>query len=189
MNSGYNMNSKEDAVQSLLNRSYDVQLARRGDTFYLTMRDLPLVVCSDGLEDAYQKLDVEKHAYFQRMVEAGQNEHIPPPSTEGRRRRLVEDLGLFAAKGAIIGVLVGLMALASLPFVDAFAVRRARRLPANLVELVSQVSEKGFARLEGMPETERSELLLKLRKRVKALRPFYAEIEGMWQEQKVLPSD
>jgi hypothetical protein len=162
--------------------SYNLSVSEKAGIFYVHVHELSIVVSDSDLQRAYDKLRDEKMQFFLRMVEMGIADQVPLPDSARRRNGFVVDLVDFGLKLVIIGVVALGLLLASLPFLDAFVVKRLGDGPRSAAMSLHGQIDRAFDRLVSLAPEEKDELLQVLRVRIIELRPFYKELQGLWAD-------
>ena len=174
---------KESAeLDRLTKLSYKVTVSERDDIFYIYVSELSLLVCDANLQQAYEMMSKEKTDYFSRMIAMEIADQVPLPHPDRRENELVTGLLEFGLKSAIVGVIALCLTLASVPFLDAFVVKRLGSAPRAAISIFDKQLDRAFGRLEIMSPEAKDALLEALRARVVELRPFFVEVQELWKE-------
>lgn len=177
--------TKNRDIEWFRNLPYPVILTRREDAFFVMISELALVVEDRNLATAYTQLHAEKDAYFQKMFEMKIPDQIPLPDRIRRRSSLADGLLQFALKSAIIASIALLAGLASVPFFDAFVVKRLVGAPRATILTFDRQLDRAFQKLGQMSPEERERSLEVLRTRLSDVRPYVAEVRRLWDDEVV----
>ena len=177
------MTDDQQGLDYFLSIPYDVTVSERSGLFYAYIAELALVVSADCMSEAYAAVQSEKRIYFERMAQMDLADQIPLPV--GRRRRQALRAGLidFGLKASIVGGVVLVLTLISLPFVDAFVVKRLTLIPKSVVLMLDKQTDRVTSKVEAMSDVEREKQLSELRTQIRLVKPYYKEIEQLWKDE------
>ena len=89
---------------------YDVVVKKRKDRFVVFIPELAIVEEDESLDKAYEKLDLEKERYLQKMVENEYQDYIKEPEGRRDKKRLVSGMIPFLVKFVMVLLVVAMFA-------------------------------------------------------------------------------
>jgi hypothetical protein len=176
-------------AENLKNLQYDIILKKRDRKFILFIRELGILEEDESLEKVYQKIEVEKNKYIQKMLEFGLQDEIIEPAKKGKiyhsfaKTSFSRDMALFLIKLGIVLII----ALAGLKL----ATERVNSFITTKVEAVKNFSFSDFARdkansmyhnLIDMPEGKVEKGRMKARLAVKKFKPIVDEFKVLFKD-------
>ena len=177
------MMNDEQGLDHFLALHYDVTISERAGQFYAYISELSLVVSAGGVSEAYAAVQAEKQEYFAAMAQIDLVDQIPLPVAKRRRKALKEGLVSFGLKASIVGGIVMVLMLVSLPFVDSFVVKRLGTIPKSVALTLGRQTGRVTSKLEAISDEDRAKQLSELRAQVRALKPYYKELEQLWNDE------
>lgn len=161
------------------NLEYDVVINKRGGKFVLFIPELAIIEEDESLEEAYQKVKLEKEKYVQKMVEFDLQNEIVEPQKEitgkGIFAATKADIAAFIIKIMII-IVVGVIAML-------FISSRVESIKsADFGRVIYKRVSSLCDRINDMPDERIESAKLKLGKTVKKVEPLVDEVKVLLQD-------
>ena len=87
---------------------YDVVVKKRKDRFIVIIPELAIAEEDESLDKAYEKLDLEKERYLQKMIENEYQGYIKEPEGRRDKKRIVSGMAPFFVKVVVVLIVVAL---------------------------------------------------------------------------------
>ena len=82
--------------------NYEVLVKKKKDTFIVSVPELTIVEEDESLDKAYEKMNLEKEIYFEKMIENGYQHYIKEPEGGIRKKSFISGWLPFFQNIAII---------------------------------------------------------------------------------------
>ena len=174
--------TKREDLNHFMHLNYSVILKKVKDSYFLLIPELSMIVEDEDLSKAYEILEREKEAYFNKIIILNEQDAVKEPAENLVKKRLWPDLTRFFLKTVIIAVVSFLVLACSQPFFDVFVSKRLSQLPSAVSPMLMGLSEKAYSKLDSMPPEKQKELRLKLGRLIQQIKPFTDEIKVLWEE-------
>ena len=90
---------------------FEVNVRKKGDTFFLHVPEWRLLVEGTDLNEAYNNLQNQQQAIVRRYREAGLQHELPQPVASPHNKQLLRDGSRTIVKTVIVGAVVGMFLL------------------------------------------------------------------------------
>jgi hypothetical protein len=110
------MNNKKNEERDLTyfkGLQYDFVVKKKGDHFITFIPELAIVAAGETFDAAYEKINAQKEAYFQEMIETGYEDYINEPG--GRKTKKLLDIPNLV--GYVVKLMLTIIIIASLGIV------------------------------------------------------------------------
>ena len=170
--------SANETVETLMQRSYGVELTEADGKVWMEIAELHLLVEGANAGEAFDKLNAEKRRIFESYIAADKGAKVPLPGAERERRALGGALKPFLIKASVvafIGVLLVVVANVSVFYL----LETAPKSVAKKAGRAAIQNLQHFAAEEMTPEKQQK-LRLAMRDVVAKLQPFSAELAPLF---------
>lgn len=171
------MNKQKD-LQYFMKLNYTVILKKTNNFYYLFIPELSLIAEGKDLKETYEKLEKEKELYFRRAIEMNEQDSIKEPTFILLRKKIFADLFMFFTKTAIISVIIAILLVGTLPIFGSLINSSINAIPGQTKLFVLKYAD----RLTTIPQDQKDEVRIKLRKIVQELKPFADEVKVLFED-------
>lgn len=177
-------------VETLMAYEYEIVFKKKKDKFIFMIPDLFLIVSDHDIGVAYRELMAKKEAFFNQMLEEGNEGMIPSPSYCGHLKKwYLSDMKPFAIKTIVVVAIMALLGVVGLTIVkqtvtSAMSSVSDKLSPATLGKMVYL----NAIRINSMTPEDREKSLKQVRTLVTAYKPFIDEVWPLL-EKYPLPAD
>jgi len=163
---------------------YGVVMKKVGDDYCAFIPELSLFAEGKSASEAYEKLEMEKTAYFKRVLLIDAGDIVAEPLAVRIKHRFLEDLLLFGFKTLIAGIVFGIILSLFLPVLDVFVSTRISQVKSlmNMGNIIREVDNK----LANMSEKDQEKIRTKIRRMAEKLKPMVSEIKVMFEDDSKL---
>ena len=102
---------KQKDLEYFKKLQYDVVVKKRKDRFVVFIPELAIVEEDESLDKAYEKLDLEKERYLQKMIENEYQGYIKEPEGRRDKKRIVSGMVPFLVKLVVVLLVVAMFGL------------------------------------------------------------------------------
>jgi len=89
-------------LEYYLNLNYEINLVKKQDTYWLTIKELSFIVYDKSLDNAYTLLQNKKEQYFKDMIASGMDKYIIEPRSKIYKNSLLKSILPTSIKYTII---------------------------------------------------------------------------------------
>ena len=79
-------------LEYYLNLNYEINLVKKQDTYWLTIKELSFIVYDKSLDNAYTLLQNKKEQYFKDMIASGMDKYIIEPRSKIYKNSLLKSI-------------------------------------------------------------------------------------------------
>jgi hypothetical protein len=170
--------SANETIETLMKRSYGVELTESDGRFWMEIAELHLLVDGASAGEAFDKLSAEKKRLFEQYVAAGKTAKVPMPDAERERQALGRALKPFLIKASVVAFIGVLLVVAANVSVF-YLLDTAPKSVAKKAGRAAIQNLQNFAAEEMTPEKQQK-LRLAMRAAVAKLQPFSAELAPLF---------
>lgn len=170
--------SANETIETLMKRSYSVELTESDGRYWMEIAELHLLVEGTSAGEAFDKLDAEKRRLFERYVASGKAAKIPMPGAERERRELNRTLKPFLIK-ASVAAFIGVMLVVAANVSVFYLLETAPKSVAKKAGRAAIQNLQHFAAEEMTPDKQQK-LRLAMRDAVAKLQPYSAELAPLF---------
>lgn len=173
---------KKNELSYYTQLNYDVIIRNHDNLFYLVIPELSLVVESEELNNAYEKLEKEKKQFFADMISAKSEDAINEPRSKVIKKNFFSELPIFCIKIMIIFFvctsLLGVLFIGTLPFANSIVTG----IPRKAVISVHAITTKVNAKLTNLTSDQKLKMRMQFRKFLLEAKPFIEDIKTVFVE-------
>ncbi len=183
---GENDMDQQKDLEYYMNLNYEVIIKMKNERYYLIVEELSIIVEGDTLNEAYEKIHKEKEQYFKKAIESDALHLVKEPQYLVKKEKLFRDLPQFFAKVLIITVIFAFMANVVVGSIIGKLSFNMGELATNSINQIALNSLKQLRilnhRFNTTSESRKEEIRLRLRQKVRQMKPFIDELRVLLEE-------
>jgi histone H3/H4 len=109
-----NKNNEERDLTYYRELQYDFVVKKKGDHFITFIPELAIVARGETFDEAYEKINAQKEAYFQEMIETGNDDYINEPAGRKTIKKILDIPNII---GYVVKLMLTIIIIASLGIV------------------------------------------------------------------------
>jgi len=177
--------NKEKDLDHFMGLNYDVVMRRKNDDFCLFIPELSIIAYGKTVNEAYEKLTVEKKKYFKNIIEFDLEETVNEPAAVTIRKKQYHEIVQFILKIFVVFVLIVIFFTALfLPVLSSFEKAVSRTAVSIPEKILPKVVEKMEGQLTKMTDKEKEEVRSRIRNVVTNLKPFADEFRVLFEDDR-----
>lgn len=168
------MKNKKD-LKYYLSLDYDNIVHKRKNKFVIYIDELCIVEEDENLQNAFEKVEQEKEAFFKKMIEEGYQDYIREPyavKNEEKPYFSIQSLIPFFIK---LSVIFFILLIALFPITKMLN-------PNYVISLTKGGASTVINKINSMPEKNREALIQTLRETIRNTKPFIDEFKVLLDE-------
>ncbi len=178
--------------------NYDVIIRNHDNLYYLVIPELSLIVESEDLSKAYEKLEEKKKQLFSDMIISESEDAISIPRSKIIKKNSFFELPLFCIKTLLVFFvcisLLGVMFIGTLPLLNSLVISMPARIKTSTYALVSEATTKATnalvsktmttvqTKLMNLTYDEKQKLRSQYRKFLEEVKPFFDVTKTVFEE-------
>jgi len=163
--------NKQKNLEYFMKLNYNVILKRRNKLFYLFIPELSIIVEKYNLNEAYEKLEIERELYIKKAIELNAQETIEEPAPIKFKKTLFANYLPFFVKLFIIVFIVSIFSLPIARYVS----YQSSQMPRKSVSFLWNLPESINNKLRNLSVEKKQDKILEIRGAIEQIKPFIEE--------------